>query len=275
MKNILFFLIIVFMYSCQSAHQTDNNTIEPNAQALMQDDSTVIRQAYEKLKSNSKFLKDLALDDEKEFSWGDDFMYKVFRGDMDEDGSSDALVSFTIENRGGGSNYDLHYVALLNKNGQWNYAGVMDASILYEDLFFEIETIEDGTIKGQWVGNKDESILPFKADYVVKNSVFINIYTALHQTESNEREGMFIYGFTTKLYQSIPREASLKEYKKILGKGKVTTPKNQPECGTYWDEGTMRYLDYPYFTFELNDEDEAGWMKVKPQSSGLIIQTNF
>lgn len=276
MKYLFYILITIGIYSCQSTPKADNNLSEPKTELVIQDDdSTAIKQSFEKLKSNPKFLKDLALDDEDEFRWGDDFMYKVFRGDVDGNGISDALIAFTIENRGGGNNYDFHYAALLNQNGQWNYAGVMDASLLDEDLIFEVESIENEIIKGQWVDIKDESILPFKADYVVRNGTFVNIYTALHQTKSNEKEGMTVYGFTTKDYKFIPTEASLTEYKKLLGKGKVSMPEYQPECGTYWDEGTTRYLDYQYFTFELNDENEAAWMKIKPQGSGLILQTNF
>ncbi len=276
MKYLFYILITIGIYSCQSTPKADNNLSEPKTELVIQDDdNTAIKQSFEKLKSNPQFLKDLGLDDEDEFRWGDDFMYKVFRGDVDGNGTSDALIAFTIENRGGGNNYDFHYAALLNQNGQWNYAGVMDASLLDEDLIFEVESIENTAIKGQWVGNKDESILPFKADYVVRNGAFVNIYTALHQTKSNQKEGMIVYGFTTKDFQSIPITASLKDYEKLLGKGKVNTPQDQPECGTYWDEGTTRYLDYQYFTFELNDENIAGWMETKPQGSGLILQTNF
>lgn len=151
----------------------------------------------------------------------------------------------------------------------------MNASVTAEDLIFEIESIENEIIKGQWVDIKDESILPFKADYVVRNGTFVNIYTALHQTKSNEKEGMTVYGFTTKDYKFIPTEASLTEYKKLLGKGKVSMPEYQPECGHLWWYGTTRHLDYPHFHFELNDENIAGWMETKPQGSGLILQTNY
>ncbi len=276
MKNSIYFLLVIFIYSCQStSSQANNNTIGGDTQTLVQEDSTAIKQSFEKLKSNPKFLKDLALDDEDEFRWGDDFMYRVFRGDIDGNGTSDALIAFTIENRGGGNNYDFHYAALLKKNKQWNYAGVMNASVTAEDLIFEIESIENEIIKGQWVDIKDESILPFKADYVVRNGTFVNIYTALHQTKSNEKEGMTVYGFTTKDYKFIPTEASLTEYKKLLGKGKVSMPEYQPECGHLWWYGTTRHLDYPHFHFELNDENIAGWMETKPQGSGLILQTNY
>lgn len=192
---------------------------------------------------------------------------------MDGDGIEDALLAFSVEGRGGGNNFDAHFAAFLNKENQWKYAGQLDASIFAEDRFLEIDKIENGIIKGNWVGNKNESLTPFQAEYLLKNEKFINTFTALHKTENLEREYLYVAEILTPENSLVPITATAKEYEKLLGKGKISTPQEQPECGTYFDEGHIRYLDFADLHFELNDQNDATLIEIQFKN-GFRMQTD-
>lgn len=266
------FLIAGWMVSCKQ-HQSKAGNKETKTDTLATEtDSIAIMQAFEHLKSDKVFLKDVGLENEKIFSWNEDIT-KVFQGDLNGDGKADALLAFTIEGRGGGNNYDMHYAIFLHEENQWKYTGQIDASILAEDRFYAIDTVENGVVRGNWLGNKDESLTPYAAQYILQNGQLVNTFTALHQTENEEREYLYVDKIFTPENISLPTTATLKDYEKLLGKGKITSPKENPECGTYYDEGTILYLDYPNLHFELNDKNKAALISIDLKN-GFKLQTD-
>lgn len=266
------FLIAGWMMSCgQHQSKAENTGTNPDTLVAISD-STAIMQAFENLKSDNVFLKDVGLEEERQFTWND-MLHKIIRGDLNGDGLSDALLSLSIEGRGGGNNFDVHYAVFLNKDKQWKYIGQIDASIFAEDRFYAVDTIENGIIKGNWLGNKDESLTPYAADYIVKDGQLVNTFTALHKTENVEREYLYVAEILTPENSTVRITANVKEYEKLFGKGKIATPKEQPECGTYFDEGTTRYLDYPNLRFDLNDENKAALISVEFKN-GIKLQTD-
>ncbi len=277
MKPLIFLLIALSLTtSCQSGtKKSETGPVKEAAQVVpTENDSLAIRQAFEKLKTNPQFLKEMGLAEEKGFHWNDNLDIKTIRGDLDGDGSVDALLPFTIEGRGGGgNNADFNYVALLNKNNAWENGGTMNASVFVEANYFTAQKIENGIIYGNWQGNLNDE-KPYQAAFVLKNKEFIPIEEELHSQQEEQGNKINLYSIYTKDYQSIPLKSSLKDYEKLLGKGKISTPEEQPDCGTYWDEGITRYLDYPNFHFELNDKNEAGWMAILLRGSGLTLYTD-
>jgi hypothetical protein len=200
------------------------------------------------LKQDKKFQQSLAMEYEDQFN-GEGHPQRLLFGDMNGDGFADALLRFTVEGRGGGNNWDAHYAVFLNKENQWKYSTQLDASVFADDRVFEIHKIENAVIKGNWVGGRDEGLTPYAAEYILKNGQIINIFTALHQTESVEREYLNIETILTSEHTAIPLTGNLEIYERLLGKGKIAIPEEQPECDTYYDEGTIRYLDYPSLHF--------------------------
>lgn len=273
MKTItLYFNIIIanalLMISCgqSKAKKINQNAENPST------DSIAVMQTFEKLKTDKKFLKDLALENEKIYSWNDN-MVKIIPGDLNSDEIADALVGFTVEGRGGGNNYDMHYAILLNKNNQYQYQNQFNANAGSPDLFYWFKAIENGIIKGTIRSNSnDEYEIP--VEFIFKNNELINTFTALHQTEISEREYISVSEILAPENVSVPFTATLKEYQKLLGKGTITEPDMTVECGTYFDEGEYRELQYPNLIFELNDMKNAAFQTLILKNSGFKLQTD-
>ena len=236
-------------------------------------DSIAIMHAFETIKSDKKFIKSLGWDGEDQFYWNDDLI-KIFRGDLDGDGSEDALVFFTIEGGDLGNNWYAHYAAFLKKDNKWNYIDQIKAGGNWNDRFILVHQIKNGKISGNSVGNKDESLPEIPVEYILKSGKILNTFTGLHKEENDKREYLSIDLILTSENISIPILGTLKEYQKLLGKGKITTPEEQPECGTFFDEGPVRYLEYSNMKFELTLEDKAAWITVEIPNSGMRVQTD-
>lgn len=142
-------------YKTETANQPTENTENMSATENSATDSIAIMLAFEKLKTDKRFLKELALENEKIFSWND--ITKIIPGDLDNDGTADALVFFSVEGRGGGNNFDLHYAVFLNKNNQWLYQNKFDANAGSPDLFYGFKKIENGIIKGAILNNHNDA----------------------------------------------------------------------------------------------------------------------
>jgi len=273
MKTItLYFNIIIanalLIISCgqSKAKKINQNAENPST------DSIAVMQTFEKLKTNKKFLKDLALENEKIYSWNDN-MIKIIPGDLDSDGTADALVGFTVEGRGGGNNYDMHYAILLKKNNQWQYQNQFDANAGSPDLFYWFNEIKNGIIRGAIMDNNDDDYA-VPVEFIYKNKSLVNTFTALHKTDIGEREYISVSEILTPENVSVPLTATLKEYQQLLGKGKITDPDMTVECGTYFDEGEYRELQYPNLIFELNDMKNAAFQTLILKNSGFKLQTD-
>ena len=238
-----------------------------------QNDSIAIMNAFEIAKSDKKFIADLGLEDEKQFHFNE-YLIKIFRGDLDGNGSEDAMLFFSIEGRGGGNNWDAHYAAFLNQNNHWKYITQIEAGGDFRERILFLKSISNGKIQGNLVGNKDESLPEIPVEYSYKNGEFINTFTALHKENNDEREYLSIVELQNADNASIPLTGTLKEYETLLGKGKITSPKEPPECGTYFDEEPIRYLEFSNLKFELNVANRAAWLTVFMPKSGLKIQTD-
>ena len=271
-------LIALFTFSCghsnpstlEQAERLDTISEIINTSP---NDSIAIMHAFETVKSDKKFIKSLGWDAEDEFHWNDDLI-KIFRGDLDGDGSEDALVFFIIEGGDLGNNWYAHYAAFLNQDNQWNYVAQIKVGGNWNERFLLVEQIKNGKISGNSVGNKDESLPEIPEEYILKNGAILNTFTGLHKEENDEREYLSIDEMLTPENISIPILGTLKEYQKLLGNGKITTPEEQPECGTYFDEGPVRYLEFANLKFELTLENKAAWITVEMPNSGIRVQTD-
>lgn len=281
MKTITFYFNIIvsalLMISCgqvktETANQPTENTENSIVSEKPATDSIAIMQAFEKLKADKKFLKDLALENEKIFSWNDN-MVKIISGDLDNDGTSDALVSFSVEGRGGGNNYDMHYAVFLNKNNQYQYQNQFDANAGSPELFYWFKAIENGIIKGAIMSNSNDKY-GVPVEFIYKNRSLINTFTALHKTETAEREYISVSEILTPENISVPFTATLKEYQKLLGNGKIAEHKGSIDCGTYFDEGEYNELQYPNLIFELSDKKKAAFQTLIFKNSNFKLQTD-
>ena len=280
MKKILFIIVVcaftaLLISSCKndnpiSKNETDiSAVIETNES---ENDSIAIMQSFKNAKSNIKFIEDLALDDGDHFSWNDDLI-KILRGDLDGDGTEDALLFFSIEGRGGGNNWDAHYAAFTIQDNQWKYISQISAGGDWAEYILFLENIKNGKITGSYVGNKDESLPEIPVEYILRNGKFINTYTGLQKTDDVEREFLSINEILNRENFSIPLFGTLEECQALLGKGNIIIPEEQPGCGTYFDEGIISYLEYPHLKFELNDKNEVAWITVEMPNSGMKVQT--
>ncbi len=260
------------MLSCGQNHPKSGNILQNSDTVITTNDSLAVEEAFELLKQNADFQQSLAMEYEDQFN-GEGHPKRMIFGDINGDGLKDALLRFTVEGRGGGNNWDAHYAVFLSKENQWKYSTQLDASIFADDRVLEIQKIENAVIKGNWVGDSDESLTPYAAEYIFKNDQIINTFTALHQTESVEREYLYIETILTPEHTAIPLTANLKSYEQLLGKGKIANPEEQPDCGTYFEEGFIRHLDYPSLHFELNEKNEAVLISLKLKT-GFRLQTD-
>lgn len=68
--------------------------------------------------------------------------------------------------------------------------------------------------------------------------------------------------------------ATLPEYQKLLGKGKVTEPDLSVECGTYFGEGEYRELQYEHLIFEVSDMKRAAFRTLIFTEGNFKLHTN-
>lgn len=274
--TVLTAAFLLLITSCgQSASKTGTvNNAQDNLhiQTAPATDSIVLMQAFEQLKTDKKFLKDLALENEKIFSWNDN-MVKIISGDLNGNGIPDALLGFTVEGRAGGNNHDLHYAVFLKENNGWAYQGQFDGNAGSPELFYGFKAIENGVIKGAISDNKNEAY-EVPVEFIFKNKTLINIFTELHRTETGEREYISVSEILSPENVSVPLMTTLKECQKLLGKGTITEPQETIDCGTYFDEGEYRELQYPNLIFEVNNLKKAAFQTLKIKNSNFKLQTD-
>ncbi|CAL1518727.1 hypothetical protein [Chitinophaga sp. MM2321] len=270
--------LVLMSFSCGQNHSSVQNTHMDNGKTTVADspnnDSIALMQAFDTLKKDKKFLNDLALEGEKKYAFSD-LILKPFFGDLNNDGITDALVAFSVEGRGGGNNSDLHYAVFLNRHNQWEYQSQLDGGGNWAERFIAFDEIKNGKITGNLVGNKDESLPGIPVEYVFKNGKLMNTQTALHKTENEKREYLRLENITTPTGKLMPLTGTLEEYEQIMGKGKISTPEEQPECGTYFGEGTYSELYYAHrMMIELQNGKKAAWRSVLIHGSNYQINTD-
>lgn len=267
--NTLSLSALLLMLACgQSQSQSAN--IPPKSST--NNDSISLMQTFQHLKTDKQFLKDLALENEKVFSWNDNMVKPIF-GDLDKDGVDDALIAFIVEGRGGSNSYDMHYAVLLSKNNNWKYQGQFDNNAGAPELFYWFTEIKNGIIQGAIMNNEDEAY-SVPAEFIYKNKSFVNTFTALHKTDFEGREYISVSEILTPENVAVPLTATLSEYQKLLGKGKVTEPDLSVECGTYFGEGEYREWRYEHLIFEVSDMKRAAFRTLIFTDSNFKLQTN-
>ena len=294
LKSLLKYTILMGVYFIfHSCGKTEANSVETSSDSTRiastevlvnasNADSIAVMQAFSKLKTNPSFLKDLGLKGEKHFTWNDDLM-KVISGDLNSDGVQDALLFFSVEGIGGGNNWSAHYAAFLKSDNDWKYKDQLDAGGDFNDRILELTKIENDSIYGNWVGNKDESLEDIPVQYILKNDKFINIFTALHIEENPEKNPTesvedWTYLQVTEILTAdnmvIPLSSTLTEYEKLLGKNYVIKVDKTAECGTvYEDMDDLTEVVYKNLTLELGSKKQATITLINMKGSGLRFQT--
>lgn len=84
-----------------------------------------------------------------------------------------------------------------------------------------------------------------------------------------EPTGMLLSGETV-----IPMAGPAKEFHRLLGRGDLARAGANPGCGTWFDESTLRYLDYPFLRLELGPGGAAMWMAIYPTEADIALLTS-
>lgn len=289
MKKLIFIPTLfscIFLLNCKKENPEPEKpvAVAPASQDSLTDSKSPeeeIRKAFSQLGSQPQFLKDIDLQDDPQAKLYTE-KSKIIQGDLDGDKIADALVSFSVEGRNGGNNSDAHYAVLLSKNGQWKYGGQLDAAAGSPEEVVDFTSIKDGQILGNIINLQDQSIPEIPVKYLYQNGNFLNIYTALHEIENPDPGNQMkmwpnieILAVMTPDFKTVPMESTVKKIEQILGKGNLYQPKDPLECGTYWDEGPLRYLEYPKFKFEVNPKNQTAWTALRFINSPPSLQTNW
>src|SRR5690606_28530000 len=141
---------------------------------------------------------------------------------------------------------------------QWVYQSQFDANAGSPDLFYGFDTIKNGIIMGAIMDN-NEALPAIPVTFIFKDKSLINTYTALHKMDNEEREFLKIENIITPTGKLVPLTATLEAYEQILGQGRISTPEEQPVCGTYFEEGTYSewYYEHNLWIELANNEQEA------------------
>lgn len=257
-------LVILLILSC--------NQNQAIAQRITKEDSLSALNAFEQLKTNSKFLKELGLTYDKHYRFNE-ILQRPFFGDLNNDGNRDVMIGFVIEGRGGGNRFDVHYAIFFKLKNKWKYQSQFDANAGSPDFFYGFNEISYGLIIGAIVDNQ-EVLADIPVEFTFKNNTFIKTYTALHKGEKMDWEYILFENILTYDEKFIPIEGKLRDYEKLYGKGTIETPNIQPECGTYFDESTIKYGHFPFLNVEINNRNEAFVWAIQIKDSGCKIQTD-
>lgn len=250
------------------------------------EDSLAIIKAFRKMEKDPVFLKELGLADEShpESLFNED-IFRLFIGDVDVDGDGkgdgrapdDALLLFAVEGRAGGNNWMAYYAYFKKSGNNWLYKANLRAGAWSEPLYYEVERIKKGEIKGYLRSGTATDWADIAQTYIVKDGQFLNTYTELHSKEGPEHAPdpfLLIENILLSDNRLLPLSGSQKEYESILGKGMIEVPTQPSACGTYFEEDTIRYIVYPNFRFEQNSQGKMALVYIDLSGSGIKVQTN-
>lgn len=278
-RGYYYFLLItlfVFLTNCsqQDSEQTSltgNGETKTTAELSSGNDSLSIMKAFQNVEADKEFRAKLALDDDDHASIYKDNM-QIIRGDLDGDGRPDALVSFSVEGRGGGNNADFHYAIFLNKEEQWQFSGVADMGGSMNNYYFDLKSVQNGIVIGEATPVGDGGLPLYRTEYKYVNGTLVNTYEELHD-DLTGGNFMTVNGFLTGGYKNIPARGTLSELQRLSGNGKVVDKGSAP-CGTLFDDGSYRYYENKYFTFEISSEDEVAFKQIDLKGNNIIIYTD-
>lgn len=228
---------------------------------------------FQKLIQTDQFRKNLAIEKDDEHAQIISGYSKTVYGDLDNDGIEDALIPFSVESRYGGNNADYHYAVYLNKKGKWIYKSELPLGGNTMDYTIEIKNIKKGVVNAVAEGQQS-----FQIKYRYKDNGLITVSEGLHSesSESSEKsESIDLLYFRNSKLEKIPMFGNVSDLQKILGKGSIKAPDEPMECGTYFEEGNIRYYKTSDWIYEVNDDNQAAFIQLKVKNSGITIFTEF
>ncbi len=102
----------------------------------------------------------------------------VIAGDLNGDKKPDVLVPFTIEGRGDGNNWDLHYAILVRHHESYQLKTIFDCGGDLARRITYFKAVKNDTIKGiEKPGTHFPDLSPVPVHYVLKNGALKNIST--------------------------------------------------------------------------------------------------
>lgn len=276
MKAFFFFSIaLLILFGCKETNmesKTADTDILPTADSLPSDSVRAVA-VFDSLLNDRKFKRKLLLyEDQASLERIDE---PIVLGDLNKDGWTDALMPFAIVGRGGGNNRTSHYAVLLGtSDGNFRYDFIFNAGgdMTPETIVFK--KITPDYMLGYLRSNLYSDREPTPVRFVFRKGDFISVEVALHQTAPAENEFLEVFNLITPEEVQVPLTGSMQDYKKLLGPASLETPKDQPECGTFFDEGPLHYVHYPAVTLEVNDSDKAAVLNIELRIKGWRLQTD-
>lgn len=234
-------------------------------------DSTALVQAFRKASRSKPFRLHAWLRSDMHYTISDP--QEFIQGDLNGDGTADALVRFSVEGRNGGNNWDLHYAAFVKQGNDWKYAAMLDAGSSGGGQLLQQASIMEGGVTGTWFPAEGNAEAAYAVEYRLKEDRFITVYAGLQRVEQEGGEWLSVLGIVVDGRTEVPVTGTLQHYERMLGKGGLKTMDPQPECGTWFEEGTIRQLSYAQLQFEVNDKGKAAWMLARFGDGGIRLQT--
>lgn len=204
--------------------------------------------------------------------------WSVF-GDFNQDGITDALVSFMVSGTGGGNNWTFHYAVFLGKEkGNPELVNIYHRggwASTYTTVFTDIK---NGEITGYLTPNTDwksqQDVVP--TTFVFLKNELIQTFIQLHIPEGGKQNIFYIDQLLTSDNEEIPTSASIAQYQSLFGKSNIEFPEEEPEeCGPYYAYTEFAgFMTYPHLLLEVNKTNEAAIVQIQPQESDFYIHTN-
>ena len=281
-KNTAFFIGLTLLFGCGQGQPKPRQTavleeiilIEPTA---ITPDTLALSKAFEDLQHNQKFIEEMLLDDGYA-QIGEIVEDRVF-GDLDDDGITDALISFIVHNRGGGNNWTTHYAVFLGQEeNKWDNVGLFNSGGSASDYYVVLNKIDNGKISGYHTPqrNSDYRDSDVPVEYIYQDRDLVKTFLKLHNIEDSYNNYLYVEAIQTSNNQNIPTTGMFKDYQNILGEKEPDWPEEEPEeCGSYYDyEDFAGLVFYPFLTLEINEANEAAVVSIILQGSDYKIQTD-
>ncbi len=97
-------------------------------------------------------------------------------GDLNQDGLDDALKAFTIEGRGGGNNWTLHYAVFLNKDHKLVYCNIFNRGGDWAERITTFVSIKNNMLIGyEEPANNFPELDTIPVQYIYKDKELIRI----------------------------------------------------------------------------------------------------
>lgn len=100
----------------------------------------------------------------------------IVKGDINHDGIADALVPFTVEGRGGGNNWDMHYAVFIGGRKGFHLIGVFDSGGDWADRVTVFKKIKNDVIyAAEDPPNGDPAKASVPSKYILKGRQLVKL----------------------------------------------------------------------------------------------------